>query len=122
MKQDLIWEPCQGLEKTLYVYNFGDKFFITFYTSILALCGNDIDPASLFQIFFSALLLLFGAILQATMFGQVASIVQSITRKSCGFQEKLDTANTTMRNLKLTEKMQTKVRDFMFKTISKMDS
>ena len=56
------------------------------------------------------------------MFGQVASIVQSITRKSCAFQEKLDTANTTMRNLKLTENMQTKVRDFMLKTISNMDS
>lgn len=105
VKQEFFWEPGQGLEKKFQVHNFGDKFFITFYTSILALCGNDIAPASLFQYFFCSNILIMGAILQATMFGQVAGIVQSMNRKARAFQEKLDLANTSMRNMKLNETM-----------------
>lgn len=55
--------------------DFGDKYCISFYTSILALCTNDIYPATLFQYFCSCLILICGALLQATLFGQVASIV-----------------------------------------------
>lgn len=69
------WEPGQNLTHDFMDLEFGEKFLITIYISILALCGNDIYPASLFQFFWSIGLLIFGAILQATMFGQVAGIV-----------------------------------------------
>lgn len=61
---------------------FTMQWIVSFYTSVLALLGNDIYPADLFQYFCGNLLLISGAILQASMFGQVAVIVQSLSRKS----------------------------------------
>jgi hypothetical protein len=99
IKSQSNWEPSQGLDKKFMEYGFSDKFFITIYQSILALCGNDIFPVSRFQFFWSCGLLLCGAMLQATMFGQVAGIVQSMNRKSQAFQERIDVANTSMKNM-----------------------
>ena len=69
VKESDTWDPDRGLTNNFMTYDFGDKFFITFYTSILALCGNDIYPSSMFQYICSCQLLIFGAILQATLFG-----------------------------------------------------
>lgn len=55
------WEP--GIIQDFLNQDFGLKFFVSIYTSILALCGNDIYPASLFQFFVSLCLLITGAIL-----------------------------------------------------------
>lgn len=121
IKSQRNWEPSQGLDKKFMEYGFSDKFFITIYQSILALCGNDIFPVSRFQFFWSCGLLLCGAMLQATMFGQVAGIVQSMNRKSQAFQERIDVANTSMKNMQLGETMQQNVREFMTKTQSNMN-
>ena len=40
-----------------------------------------------------------GALMQAYMFGNLAVMVQQLNRKSQSFQEKLDLANTSMRNM-----------------------
>ena len=85
VKNEGGWEPSQNLSKKLMEYTYGEKFFITIYQSILALTGNDILPCSRFQFIWSCGLILFGAIIQATMFGQVAGIVQSMSRKSQAF-------------------------------------
>ena len=55
------------------------------------------------------------------MFGQVAGIVQSMNRKSQAFQERIDVANTSMKNMQLGETMQQNVREFMTKTQSNMN-
>lgn len=99
------WEPPQGLSDSLLTLSFGKQFFIIFYNAILALCGNDLLPASLTQYVVGSLFLMMGAILQATMFGQVAGIIESMSRKSQAFQEKIDIANTTMKNMHLKEDM-----------------
>lgn len=122
IKQDQNWEPIQGVSQNLYSMEFGNKFFVIFYTSISCLCGNDIYPASLTQYFVAGLNLLMGAILQATMFGQVAGIVDTMSRKSQAFQRKVDIANTTMKNIHLNEDMHMQVRDFMTKTQSNLDN
>jgi len=44
-----------------------------------------------------------GAFMQAYMFGNLAVMVQQLNRKSQYFQEKLDLANTSMRNMALPE-------------------
>jgi len=42
--------------------------------------------------------------MNANIFGTMASIFQSINRKSQRFQEQIDLANTSMKNMKLPEK------------------
>ena len=67
---------------------------------MLALCGNDIFPVQEpLQYLIACLYLLMGALMQAYMFGNLAVMVQQLNRKSQSFQEKLDLANTSMRNM-----------------------
>ena len=70
IQQDVDWQPGQGLEEDFYkITDISRKFFITFYSSILALLGNDIYPATLTEYFIAMCMLLFGALLQASIFG-----------------------------------------------------
>lgn len=70
IKDEKIWEPSQGLSYDFHsIDNFGEKFFIIFYTSILAVLGNDLSPTNLFEYFVACCMLLFGALLQASIFG-----------------------------------------------------
>lgn len=61
-------------------------------------------------------MLLFGALLQASIFGQVATIVQSMSRKQQVFQEKVTYVNSAMKNLKLNQQIQNDVVNFMTRT------
>ena len=54
--------------------------------------------------------------MNANIFGEMASIFQSINRKSQKFQEQLDIANTNMKHLRLPDKLQNNIRDFMMTT------
>lgn len=56
------------------------------------------------------------------MFGNLAVMVQQLNRKSQSFQEKLDLANTSMRNMQLPEEIQQDIRDFMTRTQSNLDN
>ena len=50
-----------------------------------------------------------GAMINANIFGNMAVLLQGINRKASQFQEKLDTANTAMKNMKISDHMQEKV-------------
>lgn len=104
-------------------YALDFKFFVSLYTSVLALCGNDIYPVDQpFQYLISCGYLIGGALMQAYMFGNLAVMVQQLNRKSQSFQEKLDLANTSMRNMQLQETIQVDIRDFMTRTQSNLDN
>ena len=76
VKSDKDWEPGQGLSESIYdIESIGYQFWISFYVSILALTGNDIYPANLIQYFFACIILLSGAILQASIFGEFTDIM-----------------------------------------------
>ena len=50
-----------------------------------------------------------GAIINANIFGNMAVLISALNRKTALFQEKLDTANTAMKNMKISSKLQSKV-------------
>ena len=70
---------------------------------------------------FKSLLLIAGALVNANIFGTIAVLVASFNRKAQRFQEQIDIANTSMKNMKLTEHIQANVRDFMMTTQSNLD-
>lgn len=64
-------------------YDFPYRFSVSFYTSVLALNGNDIYPLQVpLQYIVGSLYLLMGALMQAYMFGNLAVMVQQLNRKS----------------------------------------
>lgn len=83
--------------------------------------GNDIGPRTNFQWAFVASMLLMAAIINANIFGNMAVLIQSLNRKAANFQERMEYASETMKNLKIPEIMQEEVKGYLTYTQSTLD-
>jgi len=91
------------------------------YHAVLMLGGNDIGPRGEFQLGFVVICLILGAIINANIFGNMAVILSALNRKASLFQEKLETANETMKNLKVPQPIQDEVKSYLTYTQSTLD-
>ena len=98
------------------------KYKYTFYNSLLGLLGNDMLPKSQNHFMCSYFFLILGAFFNAHIFGTIAVIYKSFNVKGQKFQEHIDSSNTSMKNMKLPETLQEKVRDFMMSTQNNLDN
>ena len=73
---------------------------MSIYHAVLMLGGNDIGPRGEFQLFFVTIMLLLAAIINANIFGNMAVLIQALNRKVANFQEKMEYASETMKNMK----------------------
>jgi ABC-type transporter Mla subunit MlaD len=85
------------------------------------LAGNDIGPRDEWQMSFVTIMLLAAAIINANIFGNMAVVIASLNKKSTNFQEKLENAAETMKNLKLSDNVQEEVRSYITYTHSTLD-
>lgn len=83
--------------------------------------GNDVGPRGTFQLMFVFIVLILGAIINANIFGNMAVLISAYNRKASIFQEKLETANETMKNLKIPDKIQDDVKSYLTYTQSTLD-
>lgn len=85
---DKVWEPpfmqSLGLD-TIYDYPTTKRYWVSFYISVQILAGGDVIPVTNFQIGFSSLLLVLGAIANANIFGNIVVIVSIMNRKASRF-------------------------------------
>ena len=81
------------------------KYWISFYYAVFMLLGEEISPRNTLEAATSGFLLLIGAVLTAVMFGTMTVLMSSLNRKRTTFQETLDVANTTMKNMKLSTEL-----------------
>ena len=114
---DYVWVQTDFYEEGLVF-----QYFMSVYHAVLIFTGNDIGPRGMLQIAFVAVFVMMGAIINANLFGQLAVILSAMNRKASNFQEKFDITTTTMKNLNLPEKLQTKVTGFLTYTQSHLDS
>ena len=89
---------------------------MSFYISILMFGGNEIGGTTSLELAFTGLTMLFSAIVNAIIFGEMAVLVETISRKETEFQERIDTANTAMKNLSLPDGIQNEVREYLIYT------
>lgn len=87
-----------------------------FYHSIILLGGSDIAPRDDLQRINGIVVLLIGAIINANIFGNMAVLVQELNLKASKFQENIDIANTSMKNMRLPNSTQIKIRNYLFYT------
>lgn len=83
--------------------------------------GNDIGPRGDFQCTFVTVILLLSAIINANIFGNMAVVIQSLNRKAANFQEKMEYASETMKNLNIPEGIQEDVKSYLTYTQSTYD-
>eukprot|EP00347_Sterkiella_histriomuscorum_P003990 403362169 len=105
----------------LYKQDVRFQYWLSFYTSAQYLTSNDQSPHSNWEIIFGVFACALGAILNANLFGQLAVIVQNLNMRQNQFQQKLDSANTAMKNLKLPKDIQNQVVKFIKTTQSSLD-
>ena len=74
---------------------------MSFYNAILALCGGDLMPRSNTGFAILSLLLIAGAFYNAMIIGNLTMLAANLNRRSQKFQEKLDIANTSMKNMEI---------------------
>ena len=79
---------------------------ISLYYSVLLLAGNDMFPQRNFEIIFSTVMIFASFIINANIFGNIAVLLQQIYKKSSNFQEKLEMATSTMKNINIPDKLQ----------------
>ncbi|CAI2372633.1 unnamed protein product [Moneuplotes crassus] len=91
------------------------------YHAVLMLGGNDVGPRGSFQLLFVFVILILGAIINANIFGNMAVLISAYNRKASIFQEKLETANETMKNLKIPVNIQDDVKSYLTYTQSTLD-
>lgn len=113
---DYVWITTEIYDDTVSM-----KYWNAIYHSTLLLAGNDIGPRGDFQLIFCVTTLLICAIINANIFGNLAVLVSALNRKATKFQDKLDTVNTAMKNMKLPEETQKKVQNYIMSTQSTLD-
>ena len=61
-------------------------------------------------------MILFGALITAVMFGEMAVLMNNMSVKATKFQDMQDSANTTMKNMELPEDLQMEIYDYLIYT------
>ena len=124
VKQNKEWIPPLDyvyITTDLYDKNNFYKYCSSVYHSVLMLGGNDVGPRGEFQYIFISTILIFGAIINAILFGNMGVMLQSLSRKSSDFQAKLDNANDAMKNLGIPEGIKDEVKYYLSYTQSTLD-
>jgi len=105
------------------IYNEDEfyKYIHSIYYSVQLLNGNEIGPRNVQGLIFVSGVLIFGAIVNANIFGNMAVIIQEMNKKASRFQEKIDIANTAMKNLNINKNLQNKVINYLLYTQSNKD-
>ena len=124
VKQNKEWIPPLDyvyITTNLYEESNFYKYCSSMYHSVLMLGGNDLGPRGEFQYIFISLILVFGALINAILFGNMGVMLQSLSRKTSDFQAKLDNANDAMKNLNIPDAIKDDVKYYISYTQSTLD-
>lgn len=106
------WMPPKDLDALFTDFYDKDrtgKYMTVFYYAILSILGNESAPVSITQTFFMSMIVILGAIVTAFIFGNMAALMNNLNMKDTHFQDQQDLVASTMRSIKLPEKLQDEV-------------
>lgn len=110
------WIPTKDLDAyrtNFFELGYWHQYSIVFYYTILLIVGNECAPVTFAQTLFASIVMIIGSITTAFIFGNMAALMATINKKDSHFQEQLDMISQTMRSLKLPEKMQEGVLNYL---------
>ena len=123
---DKAWiPPCQTVfypPVDIYAEWLWTQYWISFYYSAFMLVGGEIYPRKIWDALMVSILITFGTLLTSTLFGQIAVLVSNLNFKSKRFKELQDSANTSMKNMKLPEVLQIKISNYLVYTAALLDN
>ena len=97
------------------------QYSSSLYHSMLVLAGNDIAPTNDLSFLLQTFLLLVAAIINASIFGNIAVLLQQMNLKAAKLQEKIENATSTMNHLDIPEMLQKDVTRYIVNTHSNLE-
>ena len=79
------------------------RYVRALYLGLAQLVGENVEPGTNLESVFAMVLILLGACLNASLFGQVAFLIQNTNSPSNRLQSVMDSVNENMRTLKVRE-------------------
>ena len=73
------------------------RYVVNLYNAVLFLGGNEMGPRTNLEILACTIILIFVAIMNAALFGDMAVLTEMMGRKQATFQLEIDVANTAMK-------------------------
>ena len=122
-RQEQAWIPPLDVSGTDDFYSAPplSQYFTSMYYTVLMLAGNDMMPQGDIEITFATIFSLCASIVNATIFGNIAVILQQMNRKQASFHEKVENATSTMRNMSIPENIQNSVLSYLISTQQTLD-
>ena len=118
----MVSSTWRGLGKDdLYDLEPISQYAVAIYHSVLIFSGGDVAPRGNFQLFFLTALLLASAIINANIFGNIAVILEQMNHKSTIFQDKMESATSTMENIDLPNLLQKDIQEYLTYTHKNLD-
>lgn len=113
---DYLW-----LKTEIYTQSPIEQYSMAVYHSMLILSGNDVGPRSTVHLLLVTFLILVGAIINASIFGNIAVILQQMNIKAAKLQEKVENANSTMKSLKIPDDLQKEIHSYLLYTHNNLE-
>jgi len=96
----------------VYETSLFDRYTMSFNNAILALVGNGLQASSSVERVISGLATLFGAFVQAAIFGNAAQVIAAMGATASGHQARADATMETARYLGIPAALQTRMADY----------
>mmetsp|Transcript_26614 Transcript_26614/g.47861 ORF Transcript_26614/g.47861 Transcript_26614/m.47861 type:complete len:855 (-) Transcript_26614:1837-4401(-) len=113
------WFPPSDGKDTNFYYSgtsIARKYMFCLYHSVYFLRGVETNPSNTSEVTYLIFVILMGSIISAIMFGQMSVLMGMLARSRLKFAQLMDTAQTTMKNIKLDESLQFKITDYLLAT------
>jgi hypothetical protein len=97
------------------------KMLYSLYYSILMLGLNEIGPVNNIELLYVTFGLILTSLVNAQIFGEMAVLISTISKKKTNYQAKLDQANASMQKVQLPIELQDDIREYIAKTMNTRD-
>jgi CRP-like cAMP-binding protein len=97
------------------------QYWSSMYHSVMLFGVNEMASRTQFVLISSSFIMLFSAMVNANMIGQVAVLIGDMSKKTMKFQQQQDTSNTAMQNMLIPGSTRWKVREYLLNTQSTQD-
>lgn len=110
------WIPPFNLDGYKYTSIYEEsmlyQYLSSFYYMIACFGGNEMGPLNPLECIYIILMMVFAAIINANLFGEMSFLMTVVSKTQMEFQLKVDVANTTMHNINLENKVQEEIRQY----------
>lgn len=108
-----MWMPPVQVDVYLTKIKLFEQYMYCFYYALVMILGNEAFPVDNIQKIFVSIAVITGSFLMAFIFGNITALMDQLKSKNTEFEEQLDKLTLLMRAIRLPEKVQYAVENYL---------